>query len=123
MAGRISCRIRAVGVDDRRRGPDCAATGRDRRPEDSAGAFSTTDLDERLRAPGVDTLVLAGIGTSGVVLSTVCDAADRDYRLYVLSDACADHDPEVHATLCEKVFPKHAYVVATDRLTELLEVS
>ena len=35
------------------------------------GAFSTTDLARRLAALGVDTLVLAGISTSGVVLSTV----------------------------------------------------
>ena len=44
------------------------------------GAFSTTNLDEQLRARRVDTL-LAGISTSGVVLSTVRDAAHRDYRL------------------------------------------
>ena len=47
------------------------------------GAFSTTDLDEQLRQRGVDTLLLAGISTSGVVLSTVRDAHDRDYRVFV----------------------------------------
>ncbi|MGH3502166.1 MAG: cysteine hydrolase family protein [Nocardioidaceae bacterium] len=75
------------------------------------GAFSTTDLDQQLRAAGVTTLVLAGIATSGVVLSTVRDAADRDYRVVVLADACADHDPEVHAVLTEKVFPRQARVL------------
>ncbi len=45
------------------------------------GAFSTTDLEQQLRARGIDTLILAGISTSGVVLSTVRDASDRDYRL------------------------------------------
>lgn len=45
------------------------------------GAFSTTDLDRELRERGIDTLILAGLATSGVVLSTVRDAADRDYRL------------------------------------------
>jgi nicotinamidase-related amidase len=72
------------------------------------GAFSTTDLDEQLRARGIDTLILAGISTSGVVLSTVRDAADRDYRVYVLEDATADFDPEVHETLLRKVFPRQA---------------
>ncbi len=38
-------------------------------------AFARTDLDEWLRDLGIDTLILAGISTSGVVLSTVCDAA------------------------------------------------
>ena len=45
------------------------------------GAMSTTDLDRQLRDRGIDTLVLAGISTSGVVLSTLVEATDRDYRL------------------------------------------
>ncbi|HEY1485834.1 MAG TPA: isochorismatase family cysteine hydrolase [Micromonosporaceae bacterium] len=61
------------------------------------GAFSTTDLDEQLRRRGIDTLVLTGIATSGVVLSTARDAADRDYRILVVHDLCLDSDPEVHA--------------------------
>jgi nicotinamidase-related amidase len=63
------------------------------------GAFSTTDLDARLRERGIDTVILAGISTSGVVLSTVRDASDRDYRVIVLADATADPDPEVHEFL------------------------
>src|ERR1700748_2914999 len=47
------------------------------------GAFSTTALDEQLRARQIGTLILAGISTSGVVLSTVRDASDRDYRVFV----------------------------------------
>ena len=66
------------------------------------GAFSTTDLDDQLKARGIDTLVLAGISTSGVVLSTVLDAFDRDYRVIVLSDACADPDAEMHSFLLER---------------------
>jgi nicotinamidase-related amidase len=84
------------------------------------GAFSTTDLDEQLRARGVDTLVLAGISTSGVVLSTVRDASDRDYRLLVLADASADPDPEVHAFLTERIFPRQAEVLRVAELGERL---
>ncbi|MFP5020198.1 cysteine hydrolase family protein [Pseudonocardia phyllosphaerae] len=84
------------------------------------GAFSTTDLDEQLRAAGVTTLVLTGIATSGVVLSTVRDAADRDYRIVVLSDACADGSPEVHDALVEKVLPAQATVTTSDRLAGML---
>jgi nicotinamidase-related amidase len=75
------------------------------------GAFSTTNLAERLKARGIDTLVLAGISTSGVVLSTLRDAADHDYRMFVLSDVCADPDAEVHRVLMEKVFPRQADVI------------
>jgi nicotinamidase-related amidase len=78
------------------------------------GAFGTTNLAERLAARGIDTLVLAGIATSGVVLSTLRDGADRDYRLFVLSDVCADMDAEVHRVLMEKVFPRQADVIALD---------
>jgi nicotinamidase-related amidase len=84
------------------------------------GAFSTTDLDEQLRARGVDTLILAGISTSGVVLSTVRDAHDRDYRLYVLADACADRQTDVHDTLIDKVFPRQADVITVADLRTLL---
>ena len=83
-------------------------------------AFSGSDLDLLLRAAGADTLVLAGIATSGVVLSTVRQAADLDYRLIVLADACADRDPEVHRVLTEKVFPRQAQVTVTDEWIQTL---
>ena len=77
------------------------------------GAFSTTDLETVLRAKGIHTLVLAGIATSGVVLSTVRWAADMDYQQVVVADACADRDPEVHRLLTEKVFRGQATTVST----------
>lgn len=46
-----------------------------------------------------------------MVLSTIRQAADLDFRLTVLSDACADRDEEVHRVLTEKVFPKQATVL------------
>lgn len=75
------------------------------------GAFSTTNLEARLKARDIDTLYLCGISTSGVVLSTLRDAADKDYRLFVLSDICADPDAEVHRVLMEKVFPRQSDVI------------
>ena len=74
-------------------------------------AFTGSDLDVVLRAGGIDSLVLAGIATSGVVLSTLRQAADQDYRLTVLADGCLDADAEVHRLLLEKVFPRQADVV------------
>ena len=78
------------------------------------GAFSTTELGSRLHSRGIDTLVLAGLSTSGVVLSTLRDGADRDFRILVLSDCCADPDPEVHRLLMEKVFPRQAEIILLD---------
>ena len=84
------------------------------------GAFSTTDLHQRLRDRGIINLILAGISTSGVVLSTVRDAADRDYRVFVLADACADPVPGVHDFLTEKIFPRQAHVITSAELKDLL---
>ena len=74
------------------------------------GAFSGSDLDVVLRAGGIQALVLAGVSTSGVVLSTVRLAADLDFRLTVLADGCDDADAEVHRVLTDKVFPRQATV-------------
>ncbi len=73
-------------------------------------AFTGSDLDVLLRAYGATHLVLSGISTSGVVLSTLREAADLDFRLTVLADACGDRDSEVHRVLTEKVFPRQAAV-------------
>lgn len=67
-------------------------------------AFTGSDLDVILRARDIETLVLTGIATSGVVLATASEAVDRDYQVIVLSDGCADADAEVHRVLTEKVF-------------------
>lgn len=76
-------------------------------------AFAGSDLAGVLGGLGVSRLVLAGISTSGVVLSTVRHASDADYQITVLSDASADPDEEVHRVLMEKVFPVQADVVTT----------
>ena len=68
-------------------------------------AFAGSDLDVVLRAGRIEALVLSGIATSGVVLSTLRQAADLDFSLTVLSDGCSEADEEVHRLLCEKVFP------------------
>jgi nicotinamidase-related amidase len=88
-------------------------------PEDSdvvvvkrrVSAFTGSDLEVVLRAGEIDHLVLCGIATSGVVLSTLREAADKDYRCTVLADLCADTDADVHAVLIGKVFPRQARVI------------
>jgi len=93
----------------------------DVRPDDivitkrRVSAFAGGDLEIILRGHRIDHLVLTGISTSGVVLSTVREGADKDYRLSVLSDACADRDPEVHSVLLGKVFPRQAEVLTADQ--------
>jgi nicotinamidase-related amidase len=83
-------------------------------------AFTGSDLDVVLRGLGAGSLVLTGIATSGVVLSTIRQAADLDYRLTVLSDGCLDSDPEVHRVLTGKVFPRQAEVITIAQWTASL---
>ncbi|MGH3196607.1 MAG: isochorismatase family protein [Streptosporangiaceae bacterium] len=54
-------------------------------------AFAGSDLDVVLRAGGTTSLVLAGIATSGLVLSTLRQAADLDHRLTGLVDEVVLH--------------------------------
>jgi nicotinamidase-related amidase len=77
-------------------------------------AFTGSDLEVILRAQQINHLVLTGIATSGVVLSTVREAADKDFALTVLADGCADHDEEVHRVLTAKVFARQADVLTVD---------
>lgn len=81
-------------------------------------AFAGTDLEMVLRARDIDTLVLLGIATSGVVLSTLLHAADADYRLFVVKDCCADLDQDLHACLIERVFPRQAIVLSAAELLD-----
>ena len=81
-------------------------------------AFFGTDLDIILRSHGIDTLILMGHATSGVILSPVRYAADADYE-----DGCADREPEVHTLLMEKVFPRQATVTSSKDVVGALAAS
>lgn len=84
------------------------------------GAFSTTDLETILKAHNINKLVLFGVSTSGVVLSSVRWAADMDYSLAVVSDLCADRDPEVDRVLMDKIFPWQATIITSTELLKAL---
>lgn len=84
------------------------------------GAFSTTDLHAVLGSEDIDTLVIGGISTAGVVLSTIREASDQDYRIFALADAIDDRDPEVHRVLIEKVLPRQAHIITTAELAPLV---
>ena len=83
-------------------------------------AFTGTDLDMILRARDIETLILFGIATSGVVLSTLLHAIDADYRLIVVKDCCTDADAEIHRCLVEKVLPRLATVLNAAEVIDAL---
>jgi nicotinamidase-related amidase len=87
-----------------------------------ASAFSGSDFEIILRSQAISHLVLCGIVTSGVVLSTVLEAADKDYELTVLSDGCADADEEVQRILTTRIFPRYAEVITVEEWDEKMSV-
>lgn len=77
-------------------------------------AFAGNNLQQILAAQDIGHLVLAGISTGGVVLSTALQAADLDYRFTVLSDACADPDPALHHMLVHSLLARRGACVTVD---------
>lgn len=71
-----------------------------------------------LRAQGIENLILTGVTTSRVVLSTVGQAFDLDYRLIVVNDYCADPDPDTNMFLLKKVLPQHAFVTSSSEISK-----
>ena len=80
-------------------------------------AFRGTDLEMILRAREVETLVLFGIATGGVVLSTMLDACDLDFSVVVVGDCCGDRDEELHSALLAKLFPARGEVMTAEAFT------
>ncbi len=78
-----------------------------------ASGFAATDLDLVLRSQHIDRVVVCGVASSAVVAATIYAAADLDYRVTVLSDACADPDAAVHRFLMEALFPARGVAVLT----------
>ena len=83
-------------------------------------AFAGSGLDLILRAQQIRHLVMAGLSTSGVVLSTLREASDKDFKITVLADGCADRDDTVHQVLMERVFPRQSLIVTIEDWLALL---
>ncbi|WP_165836412.1 cysteine hydrolase family protein [Taibaiella soli] len=76
--------------------------------------FAGSDLEMILRGYGAENLVMLGLSTSGIVLSTLREALDKDYAVTVLEDACADNKEGMHQFLTQTLFPSYANVTTVD---------
>jgi nicotinamidase-related amidase len=85
-------------------------------------AFPGSDLQMILRTKEIDTLALFGIATSGVVLSTLLEAFDSDYRVIVIADCCADTDADLHRVLIERLFPVRGEVAMAADFLKAVEI-
>lgn len=87
-----------------------------------ASAFFGTSLAATLHAGGVDTVVIAGVSTSGCIRATATDALGHGFRPQVVRDACADRTPEVHEQNLRDLDAKYADVVDSHRALARLRV-
>jgi maleamate amidohydrolase len=76
-----------------------------------ASAFFGTSLATTLHAAGVDTLVIAGVSTSGCVRATAMDALNSGFHPQVVRQACGDRTPEVHEANLADLDAKYADVI------------
>ncbi len=85
-----------------------------------ASAFFGTSLAATLHTAGVDTVVVAGVSTSGCIRATATDALGQGFRPQVVADACADRTPELHEQNLRDLDAKYADVVTLAEATDHL---
>ncbi len=82
-----------------------------------ASAFHGTNLEQRLRDDGVDSLVVTGLTTSGCVRATVVDGLQHDYPVIVPREAVGDRNADAHAA---NLFDMHAKYADVQSLEDVL---
>jgi nicotinamidase-related amidase len=86
----------------------------------TASSFYRTDLEERLRAAGVDTLIVTGGATSGCVRATVVDAHARGFKINVVEDGVFDRGQITHAMNLFDMQAKYADVIPAQEVVRRL---
>ncbi|MEI6642853.1 MAG: N-carbamoylsarcosine amidohydrolase [Novosphingobium sp.] len=85
-----------------------------------ASAFFATHLAATLTSLGVDTLIIAGVSTSGCVRATALDACQNGFLPFVVRDACGDRHAAPHEANLFDLQAKYAEVVSEARVLELM---
>lgn len=86
----------------------------------SLSAFYATDLDVELRRRGRDQLLIVGVFASGGVVATTFDALARDIEVFVVADAVADYDQDVHRLALNQVARSTGQVIPRSTVTAAL---
>ncbi|WP_050476307.1 isochorismatase family protein [Herbaspirillum rhizosphaerae] len=96
----------------------------------SVSVFPTTDIDARLKAAGIKTLIISGLMTHACVAGAARDAAPAGYDVIVVSDASATRDIDapgggviahdvLHRTALTTVADTFGDVLSTNAVLEL----
>lgn len=82
--------------------------------------FFRTDLAEKLRARGVDSVVVTGLSTSGCVRASAVDALSHEFRVVVPREAVGDRDQPAHEANLHDIQCKYGDVVSIDETIRML---
>lgn len=85
-----------------------------------ASAFFGTTLASTLTALGVDTLVIAGVSTSGCIRATAVDACQHGFIPLVVREAVGDRHPAPHEANLFDLQAKYAEVVGLEQVQAYL---
>ena len=101
------CRKGAWGADWYRVGPK---PGEIEVHKARYSSFQNTELDLQLKALGIDTVVVCGLTTECCIEQAARDAFHLDYNVFVVEDACASYDPELHR-VCLRVMSAYCALI------------
>lgn len=79
-----------------------------------ASGFFGTDLAQRLQALGVDTVLIAGMTTSGCVRATAVDACQLGFRALVVREAVGDRSAAAHSQALVDIETKYGDIVGIE---------
>lgn len=89
----------------------------------SAMIQGSSDLDARLRASGIDTVVITGTLTNVCCESTARDAMMLNYDVLVVADGTAAHSAEEHGASLGSIYAAFGDVMSTSEVVALLPES
>jgi biuret amidohydrolase len=83
-------------------------------------AFYNTDLEIYLRGLGVTDLIITGIMTGICCESTARDAFQRDFRVFMIGDATAAGDDELHLNSLKILAYAFAYILTANEIIKMM---
>jgi len=87
-----------------------------------ASGFFNTDLAQRLKDEGADSIVVGGLTTSGCVRATVVDGLQNDYRVVIAREATGDRNLAAHESNLFDLQAKYADVLSLKNVLSLLDI-
>lgn len=111
--GAAICRRGTFGADYYRLAPESSDLVVDKQ---RYSGFVGTNLELMLSKANIRKLVVTGVTTECCVDSTVRDAFMRDYETFVVSDACAAYEKDLHEVSLKSIALNFATVLSADEV-------